>query len=42
MFGKAVTYFKLGEFKKSKKCVKIAIHNYKKDSFEQLEVMQYF
>ena len=42
LFGKAVTFFKLGEFKKSKKCVKIAIHNYKSDSFEQLEVMQYF
>lgn len=34
LFGKAVTYFKLGEFKKSKKCVKTAIHNYKDDSFE--------
>jgi tetratricopeptide (TPR) repeat protein len=42
LFGKAVTYFKLGHFKQSKKCVKTAIHNYKNDSFEKLAVMQYF
>ena len=42
MFGEAVTHFKLGDFKKSKKCVKIAIHNYKHNCFEKIEVMMYF
>ena len=42
LFGQAVTYFKLGNFKMSKKCVKTAIHNYKNSCFEKLEVMQYF
>lgn len=31
LFGKAVTYFKLGEYKQSKKCVKLAIKQFKYD-----------
>jgi len=42
LFGEAVTHFKLGEFKRAKKCIKLAIQHYKNDSFEKIEVMQYF
>jgi len=42
LFGQSVTYFKEGDFKSSKRKVKQAIANYKKDSLVSFEEMIYF
>lgn len=42
LFGEAITYFKECNFKQSKRCVKIAIRNYKNDSLQDLNEMIYF
>lgn len=42
MYGEAVTHYKIGDFKQSKKCVKIAIKNYKVDSLQDPNEMLYF
>lgn len=42
LFGEAVTYYKDGNYKASKRCVKIAIKNFKNDSLQNPDEMLYF
>ena len=42
MFGKAVVLFKTGYYRESKKCIKIAIKNFKDDTLTDLNFMIYF
>lgn len=42
LFGKAVIMFKRGNYKESKKCIKVAIKNYKEDTLIELNYLIYF
>lgn len=42
LFGKAVTYFKQGMYNDSRRCVKVAIKNFKNNSLAEFNHMVYF
>ena len=42
LYAKAVIHFKLGDYSKAKKLVKVAIYNYKHNSLPELNHMLYF